>query len=155
MRNAATIVAAIGAGAMGGVFFAFSAFVMPALDRVSPARAIASMHSINVMAPRAPLMLPLFATAALCCGLAVVAFRSWGSASATWLAVGCALYLLGPILLTAVGNVPLNDRLAEVHPHAVDAAKQWRDYTGSWTVLNHLRAVGGIGAAAAFTLAAL
>jgi uncharacterized membrane protein len=42
-----------------------------------------------------------------------------------------------------------------VDPHAVDAAKQWHDYTGSWTLLNHLRAVGGIGAAAAFTLAVL
>src|SRR5262245_51206079 len=102
MRNAATIVAAIGAGTVGGVFFAFSAFVMPALDRVAPGRAIASMHSINDLAPRAPLMLPFLGTAALCGWLAVVAFRSWGSASATWLAVGCALYLLGPFLLTAV-----------------------------------------------------
>jgi uncharacterized membrane protein len=146
MRNTATIVAAIGAGAIGGVFFAFSAFVMPALDRVAPERASASMTSINDLAPRAPLMLPFLGTAALCGWLAVVAFRSWGSASATWLAVGCALYLLGPFLLTAVGNVPLNDTLARVHPHAVDAAKQWHDYYDSWVPLNHLRALGGIGA---------
>ena len=155
MRNAATIVAAIGAGTVGGVFFAFSSFVMPALDRVAPERAIASMNSINDLAPRPPLMLPFLGTAALCGGLAIVAFRSWGSASATWLAVGCALFLLGPFLLTAVANVPLNDSLAEVHPHAADAAKQWRDYYDSWVPLNHLRAVGGIGAAAAFTAAAL
>jgi uncharacterized membrane protein len=155
MRSTATIVAAVGAGAIGGVFFAFSAFVMPALDRVSPERAIASMNSINDLAPRAPLMLPFLGTAALCGWLAVVAFRSWGSASATWLAVGCGLYLLGPFLLTVVGNVPLNDTLAKVHPHAADAAKQWRDYYSSWVPLNHLRALGGLGAAAAFTMAAL
>jgi uncharacterized membrane protein len=58
-------------------------------------------------------------------------------------------------LLTAVGNVPLNDTLAKVHPHAADAAKQWHDYYGSWLPLNHLRALGGIGAAAAFTAAAV
>lgn len=155
MRNAATIAAAIGAGTVGGVFFAFSSFVMPALDRVAPGRAIASMHSINDLAPRAPLMLPFLGTAALCCGLAFVAVRSWGSSSSTWLVVGCTLYLLGPFLLTAAVHVPLNDTLAKVHPHAADAAKQWRDYYDSWVPLNHLRALGGIGAAAAFTLAAL
>jgi uncharacterized membrane protein len=155
MRNAATIAAAIGAGTVGGVFFAFSSFVMPALDRLAPGRAIASMQSINDLAPRAPLMLPFLGTAALCAGLAVVAFRSWGSAPATWMAVGCALYLLGPFLLTVVANVPLNDTLAKVHPHAVDAAKQWGDYYDSWVPLNHLRALGGVGAAAAFTAAAL
>jgi uncharacterized membrane protein len=54
-----------------------------------------------------------------------------------------------------VGNVPLNDTLAKVDPHAADAAKQWHDHYGSWLPLNHLRALGGIGAAAAFTAAAL
>ena len=73
-------------------------------------------------------MLPFLGTAALCGWLAVVAFRTWGSASATWLAVGS---------------------------HAADAAKQWHGYYGSWLPLNHLRALGGIGAAAAFTAAAL
>jgi uncharacterized membrane protein len=155
MRSAATLAAAIGAGAMGGVFFAFSAFIMPALDRLAPARAIASMNSINEVAPRASFMLPLFGTAALCCALAVVAYRSWGGAPATWLAVGCALYLLGPILLTIAVHVPLNDTLAAVHPHADDAADKWRDYYDSWVPLNHLRALGGIGAAAAFTAALL
>jgi uncharacterized membrane protein len=155
MRNAATIVAAIGAGTVGGVFFPFSSFVMPALDRVSPGRAIAAMNSINVMAPRAPLMLPFIGTAVLCCALPVVAFRSWGTASATWLAVGCGLYLVATFLLTIVANVPLNDTLAKVHPHAVDAAKQWRDYYDSWVPLNHVRALGGAGAAAAFTAAAI
>jgi uncharacterized membrane protein len=148
-----TAAAAVGSGAMGGVFFAFSSFVMPALHRLAPSGAIEAMNSINVMAPRAPFMAPLFGTAALCCALVVVSYRSWGSASATWLAAGCALYLLGPILLTMAVHVPLNDTLAAAHPHADDAAQKWSDYYDSWVPLNHLRALGGIGAAAAFTAA--
>jgi uncharacterized membrane protein len=33
---------------VGGIFFAFSAFVMKALDRLPPAQGIAAMQSINV-----------------------------------------------------------------------------------------------------------
>ena len=35
---ATALVAAVGCGLVGGVFFAFSGFVMPALARLAPAR---------------------------------------------------------------------------------------------------------------------
>jgi hypothetical protein len=66
-----------------------------------------------------------------------------------------ALVPPAPFPLKPVGSVPLNDTLAKVHPHAADAAKQWHDYYGSQLPLNHRRALGGTGAAAGFTLAAL
>ena len=43
-----TFFAAIGARVVGGVFFAFSNFVMPALARLPAAGGIAAMNSINV-----------------------------------------------------------------------------------------------------------
>lgn len=45
-----TLLAAIGCGLMGGAFFAFSAFVMKALARLSPQQGIAAMQSVNVTA---------------------------------------------------------------------------------------------------------
>ena len=42
------ILSALGSGAIGGVFFAFSNFVMPALARVAPAEGIHAMQAINV-----------------------------------------------------------------------------------------------------------
>jgi len=45
-----TLVAALGAGLNGGVFFAFSTFVMPALSRLPASQGIAAMQSINVAA---------------------------------------------------------------------------------------------------------
>jgi uncharacterized membrane protein len=97
----------------------------------------------------------MFGTALLCCVLAVMTYKSWGEPQAWWWAAGCALYLLGPIGLTMVHHVPLNDSLATVHAHAPGAAAQWQDYLHDWKPLNHLRAAGGIGAAAAFTVALL
>ena len=43
-----TLLAALGSGLIGGVFFAFSAFVMKALARLRPDQGIAAMQSINV-----------------------------------------------------------------------------------------------------------
>ena len=58
-------------GVNGGVFFAFSSFVMPALQRLPDAQGIAAMQSINVTAVRPPFMAVLFGTAALCLVLIV------------------------------------------------------------------------------------
>jgi uncharacterized membrane protein len=150
-----TVAAAVGAGAIGGVFFAFSAFVMPALERLPAAQGIAAMQSINLTAQRTALMTGMFGTALLCCALAFMAYRSWGEPQAWWWVAGCALYLVGPIGLTIVHHVPLNDALATVHAQAPGAAAQWQDYLHDWNPLNHLRAAGGIGAAAAFIVALL
>ena len=50
---ALVIVTAVGAACTGGVLFAFSSFVMPALRRLPPAQGVAAMQSINVTAVRA------------------------------------------------------------------------------------------------------
>lgn len=59
---AITVAAALGSGLAGGVFFAFSAFVMPALGAVSKPVGIAAMQSINNRAVKPPLMIALFGT---------------------------------------------------------------------------------------------
>jgi hypothetical protein len=45
---ALTLVSVLGCGLIGGVFFAFSTFVMKALASLPPAQGIAAMQSINV-----------------------------------------------------------------------------------------------------------
>jgi uncharacterized membrane protein len=150
-----TFVAAVGTATMGGVFFAFSSFVMSGLDRLPPAQAVAAMQSINITAVRPAFMLGLFGTAAVCLVLAVRAVMTWGDRQALLLLAGSALYLVGAILLTAGYHVPLNDKLATLDPTSPSAAAQWHDYVRGWTTLNHVRAAAGIGAAVAFVGALL
>ena len=57
---------AIACAAMGGVFFAFSSFVMRALARMPPAQGIAAMQSIDIVAVTPVFMTALFGTAAAC-----------------------------------------------------------------------------------------
>jgi hypothetical protein len=51
----ATLGTALGCGLLAGVFFAFSAFVMPALRRLPASQGIAAMQSINKLAAGADL----------------------------------------------------------------------------------------------------
>jgi uncharacterized membrane protein len=148
------IACSVASACVGGVFFAFTAFVMPALNRL-PARAgIVAMQSINVTAVRAPLMVALFGTAALCVAAIVVGIGAWSTASGPLLALAGGVYLAGTIGVTAAGNVPLNNRLAETDPDAADAAGRWTRFASRWTRLNSVRTVASLAAAVLFALAA-
>jgi uncharacterized membrane protein len=148
------LAAAIGTGAMGGVFFAFSAFIMSGLSRLPHRQGIAAMQSINVTAVRPPLMLMLFGTAGLCVALLVRAKLTWGDRRATLMLIGALLYLVGVVVLTAAYNVPLNNKLALLHGSAPDAATQWHTYVTRWTLANTVRAMTAL-AASAVLIAAL
>ncbi|RZS90083.1 putative membrane protein [Motilibacter rhizosphaerae] len=143
-----TLTAAVGAGLNGGVFFAFSAFVMPALDRLPDAAATEAMRSINVTAVTAPFMTALFGTAALTLVTAWQGFRARGTRAGRLLLGGSGAYLVGVIGTTMVANVPMNDRLAA-------GTLDWADYSGPWTACNTVRAATGIAAAALLCAAAV
>ncbi len=140
------VVTAVGCGLVGGVFFAFSSFVMPALKRLPPADGIAAMQSINVTAVTPPFMAALFGTAAAALALAV----SGAVEGETPAAAAAALYLVGVIGVTIAANVPLNDRLAAAQPsdHAL-----WAEYLERWTAWNHVRTVTGLAASALLIVA--
>jgi uncharacterized membrane protein len=150
---AATLVTALGCGLVAGVFFAFSTFVMPALKRLPPARGIAAMQSINELAVTPAFMTALFGTAAACLGLVAWAVISSGERPAALVLAGGALYLVGTIGVTIARNVPLNDRLAKLHPQGADAVGRWDEYVAKWTAWNHVRAAASLAAAATLTLA--
>lgn len=147
-----TLIAAIGAGLSGGVFFAFSTFIMPALRTLPDSQAISAMNSINKEAPNAWFMTVLFGTAALCVLLGVQAARRFGQHGAVYLLVGSVAYLVA-ILLTMGYHVPQNDALMLVDPHAAGASAKWSHYHTGWTWLNHLRTVGCAVGATLFTVA--
>ncbi|HEX2029611.1 MAG TPA: hypothetical protein VHF25_16640, partial [Nitriliruptorales bacterium] len=103
---ALTLLGALGCGLVGGVFFAFSAFVMKALGRLPAEQGVAAMQAINVAAITPAFMATLFGTAVACGALAVWALLAWDQRFSPYLLVGGALYLVGTILLTIVYHVP-------------------------------------------------
>ena len=149
--HATKVAAAVGAGAAGGVFLAFSTFVMRALDRLPPSQSVASMQAINKSAPNPLFMTCLFGTAAASVALIVHGLRN-GEPDAKYLVVGGGVYLAG-IVLTIVYHVPHNDALAMVDANGADAENAWSRYCGPWTAWNHVRTLTSLGAAAAYCMA--
>jgi uncharacterized membrane protein len=143
---------AIGCGLIAGLYFAFSTFIMTALQRVGPAQGAAAMNAINAAILRS-LFMPLFlgtsVTGLVLAGLALV---RWGQPGAVVMLVGGLVYVVGMFLCTMVFNVPLNNALADVDPASARGAEMWSRYLIEWTFWNHVRTIASTAACAFFIM---
>jgi uncharacterized membrane protein len=147
------LLAALGSGLIGGLFFAFSVSVMGALARIQPAEGIAAMQSINRVILNPVFFLAFFGTALLCLMIALASLWNWSAAGAGYALAGAALYLVGSIAVTVVFNVPLNNALAAASASTSDGAAVWAHYLATWVPWNHVRAVACLAASALLTMA--
>ncbi|WP_119302451.1 anthrone oxygenase family protein [Dongia deserti] len=143
---------ALGSGLMAGVFFAFSSFVMTALARLAPTEGMRAMQTINVTVLNRLFLSIFMGTGAISIVAIVMAFLRWEDGSMYTL-LGGGIYLLGSILVTMRGNVPLNNALAALDAEAPDSARRWSDYVRDWTRWNHVRTVACAAALVLFILA--
>lgn len=144
---------ALAAGISGGATFAFSNFIMRAFDRLPAAEAVRAMQAINVTAINPLFMITLLGTGVATIALTAVDLLQPGPEN-HWLVIGTITYLLGVVLVTMAGNVPLNQALARATPETLEAST-WASYAIPWTAWNHLRTVAAAAASLALTLAAL
>jgi uncharacterized membrane protein len=137
----------IASAVLGGVFFAFSTFVMPGLRALPAREGMAAMQRINVVAPRSLLLLPLFASAV---GSAVVGLHALIGDEVPDQALRLSAAVLGVacFIITVVANVPRNNVLAGVAPGEERAAAEWTAYLRTWTRWNHVRTGAAIASAA-------
>jgi uncharacterized membrane protein len=141
---------AVGSGMIAGLFFAFSSFIVKALERVPHAQGIVVMQSINATILQS-LFMPLFlGTTAAALALAVIAIRRWGEAGSTGIVIAAAIYVFGMFGCTMVFNVPLNNTLAAVNPTGVEGASVWATYLKYWTVWNHVRTIAAMATCALY-----
>ena len=153
MIDTLLVVAATSSGLVGGLFFAFSNFVMKALARLPAAQGMAAMQHINKTVLN-PLFYAVFlGTGAVALLLAAASLGSWDERGAVATLAGAVLYLVGSLGVTIARNVPLNETLAKSAPDAA-GSPLWSHYLRVWTRWNHVRTVASLLAAALFTIAA-
>jgi len=156
VARALTVAAALGCGLVGGIFYAFSTFIMTALARLPPAEGVAAMQSINVAVINPWFMVAFF-------GTAVVSLASttlgWILSSSGQLKLnlflqilGSVLYIVGTIGVTGTCNVPRNHKLAAMEAFNVEATV-WGDYVSEWTAWNHIRTAASALASVCFIYA--
>lgn len=134
----------IGAGLVGGVFFAFSAFVMKALAQLPEAQGIAAMQRINAVVLN-PSFLGVFVGTAVLAAICVLAgFFPWGATRSNWLLGAGLSYLVGSFGVTAAFNVPRNERLARLEAESAEAAAYWPVYVREWLLWNHVRTAASL-----------
>jgi uncharacterized membrane protein len=148
----AVVMALLGSALIGGVFFAFSSFIMKALARVPSAEGIVAMQSINRAVLNPSFLAAFMGTAAVSLVIAALAASGWAGPSAPWVLTGALSYLFGTFIVTAFGNVPLNDQLAAVAAGTAEAEAVWQHYLRRWTTLNTIRTVASAAAVLMFAV---
>lgn len=146
------VTATTGAGLVGGIFFAFSNFVMPALAQQPATESARAMQSINVTVLNPLFFAVFFGTGIIALAVALATPLAWSAPGAVLSWIAAALYLFGTLGVTMVFNVPLNDRLASATPES-NLAQVWEHYLPAWTWWNHVRTVAALLAAALFAAA--
>lgn len=144
------VAALLGSALIGGVFFAFSSFVMKALGRVPSSEGIRAMQSINVVVINPVVMGAFIGTAVLSVIIVVASAGNWNGTMPHWFLVGGLHYVIGTFLVTAFGNVPLNNRLESVSPEIGD--QFWTQYLSKWSFWNHIRTTAAMIAAFCFIM---
>lgn len=144
--------ALLGAALVSGVFFAFSSFVIDALDRIPAAQGMTAMKSINVVVINPTFMGLFLGTLVLSIGVAILSVINHEHPSAMHFLAAALLYVFGTFAVTVFGNVPLNNRLAEVSIPDAQALGFWQHYLDRWAKWNHLRASSAMLAAVMFCL---
>lgn len=127
-------------GLLGGVFLAFSDFIMRSLGQVAGHGGVEAMQVINREVFRIVFMV-LFLGMAPVSLLLIVYGLAWGENTGALLIAGAgAVYLIGAFLVTVVFNVPLNETLAAMDTEASETASFWQQtYLPRWTFWNSVR----------------
>ncbi|AHM04534.1 hypothetical protein roselon_02194 [Roseibacterium elongatum DSM 19469] len=135
-------IAAVAYAAIGGVFLAFSDFLMRSLSRSPGASGIETMQSINREVFRWVFMSLFLGMAPVSLLLGLVAAPRVEANAALPILLAAGAYLVGCFGVTVAFNVPMNQALAAMTPPDDRALAYWADrYLPRWTFWNTVRTV--------------
>ena len=134
----------------GGVFKAFSEFVMAGLQSAKPSAGIESMQHINRVVLRTEFVASLFALSVLGIALSIMALLSIQGSARFLIVAAAGTYIVGVFFVTVFGNVPMNEKLDKLDHTSKAAANYWQDYGQKWTRLNHIRTLSSIASAGVY-----
>jgi uncharacterized membrane protein len=147
------IVGALGSGIIGGIYFAFSTFIMTSLASISTESGVAAMNAIDRVIVRSLFMPVFLGMVVISAVLVILAIRQWTMGAGSLIIAGALLYVLASFVSTIAFNVPLNDKLATFQGNEAAAAEFWATYLKDWTFWNHVRTIASLAASVAFMAA--
>lgn len=147
------ITGALGSGIIGGIYFAFSTFIMTSLASISTESGVAAMNAIDRVIVRSLFMPVFLGMVIISAVLVILAIRQWTMGAGSLIIAGALFYVVASFISTIVFNVPLNDKLATFRGNEPAAAEFWAVYLKDWTFWNHVRTIASLAASVAFMAA--
>ena len=125
---------------VGGVFLAFSDFIMRSLARTSGTGGVEAMQVINREVFRWIFMTFFLGMAAVSIVVSGYGAMSLETPAGTLITLSGLIYLIGCFGVTVAFNVPMNEVLAGMDPSADATREYWTNtYLPRWTFWNSVR----------------
>ncbi|MEO0831151.1 MAG: anthrone oxygenase family protein [Pseudomonadota bacterium] len=151
-----TQIAGLAYALVGGVFLAFSDFIMRSLARTSGAGGVEAMQVINREVFRWIFMTLFIGLAPASLLLAGYGLLFVGDGPGITFALAGLIYFVGCFVVTVLFNVPMNEALARLETGSDAARTYWVEtYLPRWTRWNTVRAVACAIASALLTFGLL
>ena len=150
-----TLFLALWSAVIGGVFSAFSEFVMSGLLRTEPAGGIEAMQHINRTVIKTQFVAGILLIAPLSILFAFYSWRTFDGIALLAILTAPIVYVPTVFLMTVFGNVPMNNKLERLDHASSEAVTYWRRYGRIWTRLNHVRTIGSVATAVLYLIAAV
>lgn len=126
-------------GLMAGIYLAFSAVIMTSLNELPALHAAQAMNKINDVIVNT-IFLPIFFGSTLWyAGLIVWSSADWQSGTSGLIILSALIYIVSTFLVTAFGNLPMNNKLKAIESNETLLVDYWKKYQHSWSRLNHIR----------------
>ncbi len=127
---------------VGGVFLAFSDFIMRSLAHTGGAGGVEAMQVINREVFRWIFMALFLGMAAVSVFVVIYSAMNISSGPGTLILLGALVYLVGCFAVTVFFNVPMNEALAGMELTAETTRDYWNStYLPRWTTWNTVRTV--------------
>lgn len=149
------LVLGVSSALVAGVLQSFSDFVMSGLQRAAPAGGMESMQQLNRTVFRSVFLATFMVLVPVTIGFAIYAVFKLNGLSQSLIVSAAIIYIPSVFIVTAAGNVPMNERLDKMDPNTPEAAAYWRRYGRLWSAWNTLRTIGAIATSSVYLLAAV
>lgn len=134
---------------VGGVFLAFSDFIMRSLAHTGGTGGVEAMQVINREVFRWVFMVLFLGMAAVSVFIVIYSATHLAGGPGTLILLGALVYLLGCFAVTVFFNVPMNETLAGMELSSEATRDYWTGtYLPRWTGWNTVRTLACTGASA-------
>lgn len=141
MNSTILIIATLVSGLMAGLFYAWSISVTPGLAKVDNKKYLHSFQSMN-RAIINPIFLLCFMGLAIL--LPLLSYMSYNSIDFAYVLTSTILYLIGVIVVTFLGNIPLNTKLESLKIESLTDEQMStfrKNFESRWNSLNYVRTI--------------